>query len=182
MYNNSLCHHGVDGQRWGHKNGPPYPLGSAMSERTARSRAKKDAKEYSRAKMFYGEGAGNRRKLIKNIVAERSKDPMYKQAFEESLAKQDMAKHAQKAKSERKRKDASEQVKKTGRGIVNIVTGHPERVGAGLAVAAVAVGVTHKTGVDRMVVNAAKTKIKDIRSRVNLDRARRWLNKSVVVV
>lgn len=112
MHNNELYHHGVKGQKWGVENGPPYPLGSGMSERTARSRAKKDAKEYARAKMFYGEGSGNRRKLIKNIVAERSKDPTYKQAFEESLAKQDMAKHAQKAKSERHRKDASEQVKK----------------------------------------------------------------------
>ena len=118
MHNNELYHHGVKGQKWGVENGPPYPLGSGMSERTARSRAKKDAKEYARAKMFYGEGAGNRRKLIKNIVAERSKDPTYKQAFEESLAKQ----------------------------------------------------------------NAAKTKIKDIRNKVNLDKARRWLNKSVVVV
>lgn len=164
MYNNSLCHHGVDGQRWGHKNGPPYPLGSGMSERKARSRAKKDAKEYARAKMFYGEGAGNRRKLINNIVSERSKDPTYKRAFEESLAKQDMEKAAKRAKSERHIRDI------------------PKIVGTTLAVSTAAVAIAHKTGADKIVANAVKTKVSDIRSRVNLDKARRWLNKSVVVV
>ena len=26
---NYLMHHGILGQKWGHKNGPPYPLGSS---------------------------------------------------------------------------------------------------------------------------------------------------------
>lgn len=26
MYANELCHHGIKGQRWGERNGPPYPL------------------------------------------------------------------------------------------------------------------------------------------------------------
>lgn len=26
LYSNTLSHHGIDGQRWGVKNGPPYPL------------------------------------------------------------------------------------------------------------------------------------------------------------
>ena len=182
MPSNTLYHHGVDGQKWGVKNGPPYPLDKAMSPRKAASRAKKDAKEFARAKMFYGEGAGTRRKLIKNVVAQRSKDPNYKEAFDEALAKQDMAKHVQKANAERRARDTSNRIKKTGRGLVNIFTGHPERVGAALAVVAAGVGVAHKTGVDRMVANAAKTKIEDIRAKVNLDKARRWINKSVVVV
>ena len=29
--NNELYHHGILGQRWGHRNGPPYPLGSSVS-------------------------------------------------------------------------------------------------------------------------------------------------------
>ena len=27
LYNDSLAHHGIKGQRWGKRNGPPYPLG-----------------------------------------------------------------------------------------------------------------------------------------------------------
>lgn len=35
-----LAHHGIDGQRWGHRNGPPYPLSSDVS---TGSRLKKGA-------------------------------------------------------------------------------------------------------------------------------------------
>ena len=55
--------------------------------------------------MYYGEGAGNRRKRINSTVEQRSKDPVYKKAFEDAFSKQDMAKHAKKAKSERMRKN-----------------------------------------------------------------------------
>ena len=182
MNRKELRHHGVEGQKWGVKNGPPYPLNGGMSPRRAKSRAKKDAKEFARAKMFYGEGAGNRRKLIKNTVAERSKDPVYKQAFDEALSRQDMAKHVQKAKAERHRKDTANQVKKTGRGLVNIFTGHPERVGAGLAIVAAGVGIAHKTGVDKVVANAAKKKVSDIRNSVAAAKGRRWAKNIKFVV
>lgn len=177
MYQNELYHHGIKGQRWGIQNGPPYPLNSPMSESKARKCAKKDAKEFARAKMFYGEGAGNRRKLIKNIVEERSKDPVYKKAFDEALSKQDMAKHAQKAKQERQRKDTVNSVKKTGRGIVNIATGHPERVGAALAGAAAIAGIAHKTGADKVIAKAAKTKISDIHRSVSEAKGQHWVKK-----
>ena len=114
-YGRELYHHGVRGQKWGVRNGPPYPLSDtnkSKAERKAyrriRRTAKKDAKEYARAKMYYGKGAGNRRKLIKATVEERSKDSAYKEQFEKFLAEQDMAKHASKAKAERKANDIKE--------------------------------------------------------------------------
>ena len=132
-------HYGVKGMKWG-----------------VRRAAKKDAKEYARAKMYYGEGAGTRRKLIKNTVNERSKNPDYKKAFDEALSKQDMSKHVAKAKQERKINDAKNAASKTGRGIVNVVTGHPERLGAGMAAAYSLYSFANRTGIDKVVAKTAK--------------------------
>lgn len=139
QYNGSLCHYGVKGMKWG-----------------VRRRARHDAKEFARAKMFYGEGAGTRRKLIRNTVKERSKDPDYKTAFDYYSSKQDMAKHVQKAKAERHRKDVSNSVKKNTRGVVNILRGRPELAGASLAALAAGVGVAHKTGADKIILEQGK--------------------------
>lgn len=145
FYDNELLHYGVLGMKWG-----------------VRRNARKDAKEYARAKMFYGDGAGTRRKLINATVNQRSKDAEYKKEFDKALAKQDMSKHAAKAKRERKVKDVTQSTKKTGKGIVNIVTGHPERLGAGMALSYATYRFAHKSGVDKIIMDAAKKKMADI--------------------
>ena len=38
------------------------------------------------ARMYYGEGAGNRRKMIKAKVDQRSKDAAYKKAFDNHVS------------------------------------------------------------------------------------------------
>lgn len=174
--NNNLYHHGILGMKWGVKNGPPYPLSSSVPSSRVKSRAKKDAKEYARAKMFYGEGAGTRRKLITNTVKERSKDPAYKEAFDEYLSKQNMEKHVQKAKAERKRKDAATSAKKTGKGVVNIVTGHPERLGAGMAAAAGIYALGKKTGVNAVIAKTAKQTVSSLYDSVKLQYGRHKVN------
>lgn len=131
-----LYHYGVKGMKWG-----------------VRRRARKDAKEYARAKVFYGEGAGNRRKLINARVKERSKDPDYKKEFDDALSKQNMDKNVSRAKRERAARDA-----------VNVAIGRPERVGAAMAAGVAVYGLAKKTGVDKVVANAAKTAVKDITS------------------
>lgn len=173
-YNDTLYHHGIKGQKWGVRRyqNPDGTLTSA-----GKRRAKKDAKEFARAKMFYGEGAGNRRKLIKSTVEERSKDPEYKKAFDKYLSEQDMAVHASRAKAERKAKDAKNSAIKTGKGVVNIVTGHPERLSAGMAVAAAAAGVLHKTKVDKVIINAGKNKFNQIVDDIKTERGRREVEK-----
>ena len=119
-YDNYLMHYGVKGMKWGVRNDKRL---EGVPRKTNRE-AKKDAKEYARAKMFYGEGAGTRRKLINNSVeAKRKRDPAYKQAFDYHLENQDLSKHAQKARSERHRKDAVNSTKKTVRGIKNLAMG-----------------------------------------------------------
>ena len=71
--------------------------------------AKKDAFEYARAKVSFGEGSGTRRKLIKETVISRAKNnPEYAKAFSLYLSKQDMSKHVREAKRERFAKDSFE--------------------------------------------------------------------------
>jgi hypothetical protein len=94
-----------------------------VSARTNRE-ANKDAREYARAKMFYGEGAGTRRKLIKAKVDQKSKqDPNYKKAFDHHLGRQDMGKHAEKARGERRGKDRREGVRKTANSVNRALNG-----------------------------------------------------------
>lgn len=50
----SLEHHGIDGQKWGIRNGPPYPLDSKKAERIKRRLEKKDTKwAHKKENKFY---------------------------------------------------------------------------------------------------------------------------------
>lgn len=93
---------------------------------------------------------------------ERSKDADYKKAFDYYSQQQDMSKHSDAARRERKLKDTKNTAIKTGRGVTNILTGHPERVGAGLALAAAAYGVAHQYGVDKVIAKHAKETISSV--------------------
>lgn len=135
VYSDELYHHGIKGMKWG--------------VRKTKSEARKDAQEYARAKMFYGEGAGIRRKQIKARVDTRSKKSnLYKKTFEKSLANQNMDKHAKAATRERKIKDTSKTVKKTTKGLLNLVTGNATKV----ATSALAIYYIAKiTGADKKI-------------------------------
>lgn len=63
-----LMHYGVKGMKWGTRKN--YYEGA--SNKTNRE-ARKDASEFARAQMFYGEGAGTRRKLIRATVDAKTK-------------------------------------------------------------------------------------------------------------
>ena len=140
-----LAHHGVKGMKWG-----------------VRRHARKDAKEMARAKMFYGEGAGNRRKLAKARVEARSKnEPGYEKAYEYYSAKQDMAKHASKAQGERHRKDAAKTTKKTINGAYRTIAGPFAPALAGVALAAGAT-YAHQKGYDAYAKQELKNKGENI--------------------
>ena len=135
-----LEHFGVKGMKWG-----------------VRREAKRDATEYAKAKMFYGEGAGNRRKLIKATVdAKTKKDPTYKEAFDHYLNEQDMAKRASQARSERARKDTTKAVAKTSRGVIRVLNGNSMYASAASIALVGAFGVAHKAGIDKVVLDAGK--------------------------
>ena len=128
-----LEHFGIKGMHWGQRKAERGGI-----SRTIDRQAQKDAKEFSRAKMFYGEGAGTRRKLInKSVEARKSHDSSYAKAFDRHLSKQDLSKHASKAVSERSRKDKTKAVKQTAGALARSKTGE---MGTKAAFVALAVG------------------------------------------
>ena len=123
-----LAHYGILGMKWGVRR-TDAQLGRANGgvSRKTRRNATKDAKEFTAAKMYYGDGAGTRRKLIKAKVEQRSKtDPEYKKLFDEAVANTDMSKRASQAQSKRKRTDVANSTKKTARGIGHILRGNAQ--------------------------------------------------------
>lgn len=154
MNDSYLQHHGIKGMKWGVRRSPEelgHRIVNGHRDRHEKREARKDAKEFARAKMYYGEGAGNRRKLIKATVAEKSKSKVYADEFERSLSTQNMANHAAKAKRERAINDAKNTAGKWGRGIVNIATGNASRAAASVVATYAFMKVT---GLDQVIINA----------------------------
>lgn len=152
-----LAHYGVKGMKWGKTSSRP----EGTPRKTERE-AGKDAKEFARAKMYYGEGAGVRRRLIKGTVASKSKDAAYKESFERQLESQDLAKRAVEARGKRKRTDTVEGAKKTTRGVVNVIKGNMRNASAASVILVGAATAAHRSGVDRMVFEYAKKTVVDI--------------------
>ena len=153
-----LAHYGVLGMKWGvRRDQATLDRAAGRVPRKTKRNAKKDAKEFARAKAFYGEGAGNRRKAIKTKVESRkSKSEAYAKLFEEALASQDMEKHVAKAQGERRRKDTSKAVGKTARGVKNLALG----TGAPVGVGAAAIYAMYKSGLLDMPIEAIKDILK----------------------
>ena len=154
-----LSHHGVLGMKWGVRNAETKAryrrdgTSKLISSRTNR-KAKKDAKEFAEAKMYYGQGAGTRRKLIKNKVEQRSKNlPGYSEAFGIHLGNQDMGKAVSKAKRKRARTDVVNSTRKTGRGVIHAMNGNGRYASAG---ALALVGAAKITGADKVAAKYAK--------------------------
>lgn len=102
MYDNYLAHYGVLGMKWGQRR---------AARRTAKM-VRRDAKRYADAKMFYGETAGTKRKLLNAELNKKKKTIQgYEDAFNKELEVVDFAKSAKKATRVRKAKDTTAAIK-----------------------------------------------------------------------
>lgn len=157
----ALKHYGVKGMQWGVRKADRLE----GVPRSTNKEAYKDAQEFARAKMFYGQGAGTRRKLIKaQVEAKSRRDPAYKKAFDHHLNKQDLGKHAVKAKKERRRKDAREGTAKAVRGANRQLNGGFGPVGVTGAALAAGYVVAKQNNVDQILKDAASTKYSTYKS------------------
>lgn len=140
-----LEHHGVKGMKWG--------------EHHARSQARADANEFAKARAFYGEGAGTRRKKIKAKVETRMANPHYKNEFNRTLSGQNSEKRQAQATRLRKRKDTTGFVGKTARGVHRQLSGGFGPVTATAATIAAGAGYAHKTGLDKALASKIKSTV-----------------------
>ena len=126
-YQSYLEHSGVKGQKWGvrryqnpdgtltEEGKVHYGISSERDRRKIDKEAQRDAKRYAEAKAYYGEGAGNRRKIVKNELSKKMSNPYYKDRFEEFVKNADMVKAQKKAVRERNARDTAKSAKRTAR-------------------------------------------------------------------
>lgn len=130
--------------------------------------ARRDAREYARAQMYYGEGAGTRRKLIfATVDAKALRDPAYARAFHQELSRQDMAEHATKARHERRRKDTTQAV---SRNTKHLISGNYQNVQSGLLIVIVLGYFAHNTGLDKRAMEKGKLMARKLKARCKRDK------------
>lgn len=128
MNEDYLQHHGIRGMRWGVRRNRP----EGVSRKTNRE-AKRDAKKYTKAKMFYGEGAGIQRRHIYGSVRKKSKSPEYKKAFDYHVERTNLDKRAQQARAKRRRIDTAKTTARVTRQTYNAAVGNFARASAATA-------------------------------------------------
>jgi hypothetical protein len=128
--------------------------------------AAKDAARWAYAQMFFGEGAGTRRKLLTAEINHKCIEfPGYAEAFDRAYVKQNFANLAIKAAKERKHLDRSKFIK---RNVLGIVSGNRRNLTAGVAIGIIAWGVAKETGADEDIKREVKKQYNKGKSYVNM--------------
>ena len=118
--------------------------------------AKQDAFNWARAEMFFGAGAGTRRKLLNAEIEDKvAKIPGYIEHFNKWYEQQNFADHAIAAAKERKRIDRMATLRKNGKGLL---TGNRRQLTGAVLTGVFVYGVLVETGLDKpLKENVKKT-------------------------
>lgn len=120
-----------------------------------------DAAKWARAEMFFGEGAGTRRKLLEAEIGHKVENVSgYHEAFQQAYQKQNFAEHAIKAAKERQHIDRLSMVNKNARGLIR---GDARSLSTGVFIIFAAVYVAHQTGYDKKVAAEGKKYYKKLK-------------------
>lgn len=138
--------------------------------------AQEDAYKYAFAELFFGEGAGIRRRLVNAEVTEKmfSIDG-YEDAFNRAYNMLDKTKIAESAVKYRKSLDRAH---KAGKNLRAIRSGNLQNLSTGVFVVIGAAYVAHVTGYDKKIEAEAKKLYKKARIEVKYRKAR-WQGRNV---
>lgn len=141
--------------------------------------AKQDAEDYGLALMFFGEGAGTRRKLISAVVDQKVNDiEGYAEAFDNAFGKLNQMEMAEKALAERKKIDRAA---KAGKNLRALKSGNLNNLSTGVFVIVGAVYVAHVTGYDKKIEAETKKLYKKAKIEIKFRKAR-WQGKNVTKI
>lgn len=140
-----------------------------MKQKDMEKLAAQDAYEYGVAQMFYGEGAGTRRKLLDVVIGDRIHDiPGYEMAFETASARLNQTELAEIAIKQRKSLDRAA---KAGQNFRALKNGNMKNLSTGVFIVAGVVMVAHQTGYDKVV----EAKAKELYKRAKVEVKFRWM-------
>jgi ribosomal protein L20A (L18A) len=127
--------------------------------------AEKDAARWAAAKMFYGEGAGVRRRLLEAEIAHKTENISgYHEMFQKAFSKQNLAEHAYKAMKERQKIDRTNIV---GKNVRALARGDVRGMSTGLIVVIGAGYIAHATGYDKIAIDKSKMYYRQLKRKYN---------------
>lgn len=140
-----------------------------MSTNKIEKMARTDAERTMAAEMFFGEGAGTRRKLLAAEMQPKLTMPGYYQAFDKAYDALDRSKYAQMAIKERQKLDRAA---KAGQNLRALKSGNIRGLSNGVFIVAGVVYVAHVTGYDKIALKEGEKLYKKAKVEVKYRKAR----------
>lgn len=144
-----------------------------MKQKALEKMAEQDAYDWGLAQMFFGEGAGTRRKLVAATIDQKVLDiPGYEQALDAAYAKLNQIEMAEKALELRKKIDRANTA---GKNIRALKSGNLHNLSTGVFVVVGGAYLLHVTGYDKVLKAKAEDLYKKAKTEVEVRKAKKGL-------